>query len=152
MTSWDAFQQVREIRDELLAADFALTLSIRQVEVNSNLLAAANDVIGLRQLRRCASNLESTYLLRLFSTFEGVLRDYWSAARPSPRLRRTPMETLMNRIVIRRQIPNQISDAAHKVRVYRNWLVHPQAAASRMTFEECKSRLGHFLSYLPPRW
>jgi len=32
MTSWDAFQQVREIRDELLAADFALTLSIRKLK------------------------------------------------------------------------------------------------------------------------
>src|SRR5665213_2099556 len=113
MTAWEAFEQIREVRDELRAADFSLAFTIRQVEINSNLLVATNEELGLRQLRTCAKNLESTCLLRLFSKFEGVLRDYWSATRPAHRPRQTRMEILMNRIVIRRQIPQGVAEAAH---------------------------------------
>ena len=152
MTSWEAFQQIRSVRDELLAADFALAFSLRQAEVDTSLLHTVDGLIGVVQLRRCAANLESTYMLRLFSSFEGILRDYWLAVRPARRARQTRMEVLMNRIVILRQIPHAVAQGAHDVRAYRNWLVHPQAGYPRLTFSECKSRLGYFLSYLPREW
>jgi hypothetical protein len=152
MKQGEAFQRIRSVRDEFLAARFALSRAIRQVESDANLLREVDEPLAPQHVRNCAENLEITYLLRLFANFEGVLRDYWAVLRPSPLPRRTRMEILMNRIVVVRQIPFEVVDAAHEVRVHRNNIVHPRDEPVQLTFDQCKSRLGFFLSYLPRQW
>lgn len=41
---------------------------------------------------------------------------------------------------------------AHCVREYRNAAIHDIGESDSLTFQECKSRLGVFLSFLPVRW
>ncbi len=152
MSYSEAFNRIRDVRDEYRSAVFALSHTLLALESDSALLNVLPEPLAPQQFRNCAKNLEMTYLLRLFATFEGILRAYWAAVRPSARPRRTQMQILMNRVVISCQIPSRVSNDAHAVREYRNAVVHPQTAASPLTFDQCKSRLSFFLSYLPRQW
>ena len=62
------------------------------------------------------------------------------------------MEHLINRISVNRSIPYDIYRDAHEVRECRNGIVHVAGKTSLLTFNDCKSRLAKFLSYLPPNW
>jgi hypothetical protein len=152
MNHVQAFNRIRDVRDEYRSTVFALSHTLISIESDSSLLNTLTEPLAPQQLRNSAKNVEMTYLLRLFATFEGTLRDYWAAARPSPRPRRTQMQILMNRVVILCQIPSRVADDAHAVREFRNAVVHPQIAVSPLTFDQCKSRLAFFLSYLPRQW
>ncbi|MDB5356933.1 MAG: hypothetical protein JWN24_3386 [Phycisphaerales bacterium] len=97
-------------------------------------------------------HLEPTYTLRLFAEFEGILRDYWAIARPSPRRRLTRMEILMARVAARVNIPTDALAAADLVREHRNEIIHGGSGAQRLTFEASKAALATFISFLPLRW
>jgi hypothetical protein len=62
------------------------------------------------------------------------------------------MEILMNRVAIECHIPFGVADEAHEVRLYRNSVIHPEEGSLTLSFDQCKSRLGFFLSYLPRQW
>lgn len=150
-----AFSRLGGVRDELEAARLSVAHAQRALDAGEDFLGRA--AVKPSHVRDCARALEFTYLLRLFAEFEGVLRDYWRAARPSPRPRRTHISTLMNRVAIVCSIPADALADAHEVRDYRNALAHHgndgvSAAGDPLRFHECKSRLGVFLSHLPTRW
>lgn len=149
----EAFSRLSGVRDEFEAAKFSVAYAQSGISAGEGVLKAGA-AVKPSHLRRCAENLEMTYLLRLFAAFEGVLRDYWRVARPSPRPRRTQMEILIDRVAILCIIPSDTRDEAHEVREYRNSLVHSDQTndAAILDFQECKSRLGRFLGCLPTRW
>src|SRR3954468_24078035 len=70
--------------------------------------AAAHDpgVLGAgpkpRDLKAVDENLEGTYLVRMFAEFETGVRSYWRTLRPNAR---TPVETLLDRVGDRCEIP-----------------------------------------------
>jgi hypothetical protein len=152
MKYWEAFKLIRQVRDEYLVARFALAFTLRHVAKDPTLLQEVHEPATMSTLRDCAARLEVTYVLRLFAAFEGVLRGFWASVRPAPRPRRTKMEVLMQRISIECQIPHDIAEKAHTARKWRNAIVHPQAPLPPLTFDQCKSRLAYFLSYLPREW
>src|SRR5258708_7244334 len=78
MTQAAAFDMLRRVRDELDAGRFALSRILAQWNDDPDaVIAAKAGGVTETELRRCARNLEVTYVLRLFSTFEAVLRDFW---------------------------------------------------------------------------
>jgi hypothetical protein len=94
-------------------------------------------------------NLEDTYITRLFSEFEGVLRDYLTAYRPSRPAPRAAFR-LINRAANLSHIPNAIRDSAHGVREHRNSVVHRDIAAGpAISFKQALSELSKFLAWLP---
>jgi hypothetical protein len=152
MTQWEAFDKLRSIQDELEAARFSISRTLREVYSDATTLAETDYVLRPSQIRDCAVNLDVTYLLRLFAEYEGILRDFWAAIRPSPHRRLTRMEVLMDRIATVRQIPRDVIEDAHEVRDFRNAFIHDHSHADNLIFGECKSRLSFFISYLPRMW
>ena len=151
MTQRDAFNGIKDVREQYLAAAFSVRRAVERAALDPNPLRATGEALTPRHLTRCLANLEAVYALRLFVTFEGIVRDFWASVRPRPTPRRTRMEVLMNRVVIECQIPIDVADRAHEVRIFRNAIAHPQPH-NPLTFDECKSRLAYFVSYLPARW
>jgi hypothetical protein len=100
-------------------------------------------------------NLEQTYVVRLFSEFEGILQQRLSELRRSARVPWNA-EDLINGVATRERIADPVRGRAHLVREFRNAVVHPRATPVRdMDFQEAMSALNHFLVLLrdprPPR-
>ena len=101
------------------------------------------------QVRDAVRKLEATYLLRLFAEFEAVLQDHLLAVQPQ---RTAPhrAEHLLNRVASLHRTAPAARDGAHRVRVYRNSLVHRQAfSGETISFLDAPALLNHFLAWLP---
>ena len=95
------------------------------------------------------SKVEQTYLTRLFSEFEGMLRAYLDKKRETipPRA-----YDLINKVAVRRRanVPDNKRDAVHLVREYRNAVVHDQRiGAVAVDFDQALSALNQYLVFLP---
>ncbi len=93
--------------------------------------------------------VEQTYLIRLFSEFEGMLRTYLNSRNET-----VPPKAydLINKVAVRRRsnVPDNKRDAVHLVREYRNAVVHDQGfGAAAVDFEQALSALNQYLVFLP---
>ena len=105
--------------------------------------------VEIAHVREAARNLEMTYIIRLFSDFEGLLYRHLVARHPRLRIPRTA-EALLNRVALRERIPDPIREAAHAVREYRNSRVHQKSEPAReMTLQNANAALNRFLACLP---
>lgn len=155
MTRLMAFNQLRWLRDEFVAGQFALSEIIHQIETNRHWWAARRGGsggvggIGEGALRRCAQNFETTFIVRLFSEFEGILRAFWtSKVRPT----NPGMATLIQRVAALRGMASDDLGRADEVRVFRNELVHQSISSEKRTFAECAGAIGKYISWLPNSW
>src|SRR5262249_27226443 len=104
--------------------------------------------VRLAHVQSAVRNLEVTYIIRLFSTFESLLHDYLTVSQPGrPAPRRA--EDLINRAARHARIPDPVRDGAQQVREYRNSVVHPGATAPAVAFDEALGKLNRFLAPLP---
>ncbi len=95
------------------------------------LLIAVNEnpVLLEKPLRRpdihtASNHLESTYIIRIFSEFETALQLFTRAFHiKKPR----GAEQLVNRVRDRGHIPQPVTDDVHRVRDYRNAVVHARS-------------------------
>ena len=97
-----------------------------------------------------ATHLEGTYIVRAFSEFETALQRFMRAFRI-----RKPgsTESLVNRVRDRGHISQPETDAVHRVRDYRNVLVHERSTAvAPVTIREATSFLCTFLSRVQRMW
>ncbi len=104
---------------------------------------------GHGRLQAAYRDLETTYVTRLFSQFESILRQYMRTQHPG---RRVPhhVVTLINRLALLHGLPDEVRDRAHSVRVYRNSVVHADGAtAAAITLRQSTRYLNRFLSSLP---
>lgn len=147
----EGFARLSSVRLELQAASFSIGYAIKRADRDPSILLTGSHRVRPGQLRQCATKLNLTYVVRLFAEFEVVVRDYVAAIRSGSR-RRTNVDRLVDRVTAIRTIPSDVRDGAHQVREYRNALLHDRALGMDLTFDECKTRLARFLSYLPPRW
>src|SRR5262249_16538805 len=132
----EAYRRLTRVRDEFLAARASMAYTLRQVWA-----ASINPPLSvtLEQLNLGSKNLEITYVVRLFSEFEGILLDYWQTE--MNRSTEPTVRTLIDRIAdSRRMSPEQIADA-HHVRDFRNDIVHEQLRELRFPMDECGSIL-----------
>lgn len=122
-------------------------------------LAATPDMIGedpeaLKYLRKTHENLEGTYIVRLFATFEAALRSYDRAKHDDPN-RTTKASTLIDVIGGKRGrgIQTDIRRSVHEVRQVRNyWAQESDEKPSPMTIDEARKRLQFYLRELEDEW
>lgn len=151
MTRSAAYQTLLRVRDEMGAARFALSVVLRDWHLH---LAAAPSPSGRAlshgDLRRCRDNLEITYILRLFGTWEAILRDYWLhglGRRTDPDLR-----PLIDSLATRHGVAPATLAAVHDLRTFRNEIVHENLQVLRYDYSQAAKGLSTFVSYLPPNW
>lgn len=134
----------REHKATRFATDYLLTV------VQNDPSSLGSD-LRTRDFYKARERLEGTYTIRLFAEFETCLRIFWDATRTG----RPPSRTrdLLEGVGARRRIPDDQINNAHAVREYRNSLVHEREAdVEPITIGETRSRLCHFLSFLPIEW
>lgn len=105
---------------------------------------------GYAKLDRAEGSLETTYITRLFSEFEGVLRPYLGANDPRHRPVPKNIYDTINRAASIWRIPNDIRDNAQKTRQFRNSVSHPDGTTrAAVSFSDARSFLSKFLARLP---
>jgi hypothetical protein len=130
-------------------ASAAIVFFVEQVKSNRALLAGRT--FRERDLGPTKADLEATYLVRLFSRFEGVLRHFWSKRMGRSTVPR--MGDLMDGIGSHLHMTTTDLHEAHEVRETRNAFTHASPpAAGAMSIKEARRRLGKFVRYLPPAW
>jgi hypothetical protein len=100
-------------------------------------------------VRACRTGLENTYLVRMFAVFEEALRE----------VRRTvygksgPILTyvLLNQCATRQKIKSDELAAAHRVRDFRNTIVHG-GSATPVTVPQARAWLCTFFGSMPKQW
>lgn len=105
-----------------------------------------------KDVRRTVAELPTTYFIRLFAVFEAGLRQYWREG--LGRDTHPPMRDLLDGIASARDIDHPILDPVHRVRAFRNSLVHEQdeEPEEEFTIGDARRHLTRFFSYLPPDW
>jgi hypothetical protein len=94
-------------------------------------------------------NLEGTYIMRLFAELETGARQYWDAAWGTE----ITTHNLFEALAARRSIPETALENGHKVRDYRNSLVHEREdQPDPIEVSAARSYLCTFFSYLPVEW
>ena len=121
------------------------------------LLVAVNDdpsilegQVGRPDIATASMHLQGTYIVRLFSEFETALQHFIRAFH----IRRPQgAEALINRTRDRGHIPQAETYAVHRVREYRNVLVHERSMpVTPVTIREATRFLCTFLSRLQRIW
>lgn len=107
--------------------------------------------LHIGHFRRAAGKIEQTYLVGLFTEFEGILVHYFRYGLKRRALN-PKISHVMKLLSDRLQIHRATVDDADEVRSLRNALVHEGKHDPALDFATCTSRLGHFLSWLPPEW
>lgn len=101
------------------------------------------------------TNLEATYVIRIYAEFEAALRDYWLTFRKQTT--RPKMFQLVNEAIPTQYFPKDVVDKADDVRLFRNHLVHDvedEAGDGVVLFsvEQAKSHSCAYVAHLDPRW
>lgn len=106
--------------------------------------------ITIRDVQQFAAELDEMYFLRLFSSFESCIRDYWrSGVRPTKPL----TEVLIASIASRRGVPQDVLDEVQQIRDFRNSITHDDHEPARpYSLEEASRYLNQFLSRMPRTW
>jgi hypothetical protein len=105
--------------------------------------------VELHDLHQASDNLDGTYVIRLFAEFEAALRLFWESRRRTKPL----AEQLLNAVAALRKIPDEQVNEAHRVRDYRNNLIHrADEQLAPISVADARHYLCHFLSFLPPTW
>jgi len=141
-------RQVKIIEREFAAARTAIEFFLRNIRRDPTLL---KNPVEVKDVDDAEDRLERTYLIRLFAEFEMIVRGYFRATYR----RRPPARTrdLLDSVGARRGVTAELVGDAHRVREYRNQLIHePDADMQAISIAESRSRLCKFLSYLPIRW
>ena len=107
-----------------------------------------------KYLHQADENLEGTYLVRLFASFEAALRSYDRTTHNDP-ARETKAGTMIDEIAGKRgrRIALSIRVDAHEVRELRNYWAHEQdEMPKQIPIEEARARLETYLNELPQSW
>jgi hypothetical protein len=142
-------RRLASVRSEYEAANAALRFVAESWDTLAASSPAALSGVPLSNIQEARGSLERTYQTRLFSEFEQILKQYIkSRGEMVPGM----AEPLINKVAGRKRanIPNEIRDAVHEVRDYRNEFVHSgNLIVPPVTFGEALSALNKFVSKLP---
>jgi hypothetical protein len=108
-----------------------------------------------RDLEAARKNLSTTYLVRLWAEFESALLSYYRylTSDPDARIRAIDLVNYLAGARHGRAIPEAARKDVHKVREYRNSLVHERTdLATPVGLVEARSHLNTFLGKLPEQW
>jgi hypothetical protein len=141
---------MKAVEREAAVVGFGLDVLQDRLQADPSLLAVRN--LRMVHFRQGVINRELTYLVRLYAVFESGLRDAWHSAfheTTHPR-----MTDLLQALTSRRRIPREPLENAHRVRKYRNQIVHEQQedGADQITLEMAVRFTCRFFSFLPEQW
>ena len=103
----------------------------------------------LRDVRQAVSQLQGTYLIRMYAQFEAGARDFWESQRST----QPSMRDLLDSIGAKCTISADWIANAHRVRELRNQNVHrADAIPLELLFTECRRALCQYFSRLPLNW
>ena len=145
--SYLLIQRLTLIRDEYDAAQASVSYAKRQW---SQIQPEAEfNNLNFSQVRQASIYLEATYVVRLFSTFEAVLREVLSLS-PANKVDKRSAYDLINRSASKWRIASSVRDEAHRVRESRNIFVHrSEIVAPVLSFAEALGMLNRFLAWFP---
>ena len=139
--------RIRAVEQEYRLTRLAVDRLYRHAMQDPNVLAGD---LRHRDIDVVLKQLEGTYLVRLFSEFETALRHFLRASKLS---QPSKVEVLINKVRDRIGIANVHTDDVHKVRKYRNVLVHDRLEKiDPVTLREATKYCGTFLSWLQRTW
>lgn len=143
----DVIHRIRAVEADFRAADTAVRRLAGQVLDDPTILAPT----GLQpaDVRHCARSLEPTYLVRMFSVFEAHLRDVWTSA--LGRDTHPRMQDLLNGCASQMALPSDYLSNAHRVRDYRNSVVHG-GPADVVPLPRAREYLCVFFGRMPHQW
>jgi hypothetical protein len=143
-------ERIKAVEREYAATRLATDRLLAAVERDPTLLTR-QPAVRVRDIRFASERLDGTYVIRLFAEFETALRLFWQASRGGDPPNRT--RDLLDGIAAARRIPHDQLANAHVAREYRNALIHEREnLPAPLTVGETRSRLCHFLSFLPADW
>ena len=148
MNTYEVISQIKSC-ESMCEAGRAATLYFLQVCQSDPSHVFPVGRFRVRDILACHHDLERTYLIRMFAIFEVTLREFWERA--SGRRSRLAATRLMDRIASRYRMPVDHLARAHRVREFRNTLVHGGGSRS-LSLRDAKSHLCRFLSNLPREW
>ncbi len=140
-------QNLASVRQEFRAARAALSYAEQQwAQATEDALLKG---VSKRHVTAALGKVEQTYLIRLFSEFEGMLRTYLeNRNEPVP----GKAFALVNKAAKpqRANVPDNKRIAVHRVREYRYAVVHDQGSgAVAVSFDQALSALNQYLVSLP---
>lgn len=138
------------VQSEYLAAQDAIDYVIANWQRDSIVRTIQG---GLDDFQRASDDMEAVFLIRLFSIFEGILKDYLAQYHPSIHVPEEARSVwLIDRVAQRqpRPITFPLRHRVHEVRRYRNFLVHPRGPALPVLFfPDALAPLSKFVDHLP---
>ena len=106
-----------------------------------------------KQFTNAANSLETIFIIRLFSTFEGVLKEHLAKNHPTISVPEDARAVWLIDRVANRQTPRinaPLVSKVHDVRKYRNSLVHVGGPVPcRIIFTDALAALAKFCDWLP---
>jgi hypothetical protein len=146
-------RRLERIRDEHQAASGALAY-VSTFWLKSSLFNFPGlETVGVEEVLRAAGELEATYFIRLFSVFEGILKEHMAESHPGIRVAEDASAAwLIDRVskLQRPPVSDIFRERVHGVRKYRNYLVHPGGnLPAFVQFSEALARLTRFADRLP---
>ena len=128
----------------VIAEDYA---AVRQAIVRS---LQDTSLTNFAVLNRAEGSLETAYIARLFSEFEGILRQYLQANDPRRRPVPKSIYDTINRTASIWRVPTDIRDAVQEAREYRNSVMHPDGTTrAALPFSDARSILSKFIARFP---
>jgi hypothetical protein len=142
-------ERIKAVEVEYLVAGLAVVVLRDRLRMEPHFLTGQ---LQISDVKRMEDNLEATYFIRLYAVFEAGLREAWRFA--FGRDTQPPMRDLLDAITSARGIDHPFLEVAHRVREFRNTLVHEQDEEPEETFTigQARRHLTRFFSYLPPDW
>lgn len=141
-------RRIKSVEREYQACRFAVDRVSAEADLDPTILTSD---LRPRDIKQAALLLEATYVLRLFAEFESGLRRFFQRARK----RKPPSKTedLLNSVAARHGIPNENLKNVHRVRDFRNDLIHErQQVTNPVPIKDARACLCTFFSFLPRNW
>lgn len=105
--------------------------------------------LGLPEIRAAILNREATYTIRMFAECEQGLREAWAAKGLTTV---PPVRDLVEGWAARGTVPDSVREELHRVREYRNAVVHGGETADALSLADARRALCRFFAHLPPAW
>ena len=139
--------RIKRVEAEYLAMRQAADRFAAEVKRDPSLLTKP---VRVRDVQAASAKLEGTYLVRLFAEFETGARECWVA---TARDTHPKTSDLIDGLAARCSVPPLQRENVHRVREYRNSLVHEgDDAVEVIGVIVARSYLCHFFSLLPQDW
>lgn len=150
LSEWRA--HIQEVWGEYQTAKFAVLRLHKQVKADANIVAGEHRV--REYLSAADTNLEGTYIVRIFAAFEAALRSYDRYHFNEPE-RETRAATMIDQLGalnhVRVRIP--IRDGVHRVRRIRNFWAHDSDDdPNPMPIDRVRGLLQAYLDRFPKSW